>query len=119
VRREGLGFYPVIHGSTGLEIEITALGFRCADHATPPLSAKVGSVGIVRSQTKAMQLLLILGTKEPGWLSRYSDWPRSRLQNLFSCLGRVKISSFLRCPDIVSSPVRISGYFLGLMSGGP
>jgi hypothetical protein len=50
---------------TGLETENTAVGISCTDHVAP-LSAKVGtkspirggrSVGIVRSRTKAMELV--------------------------------------------------------------
>jgi hypothetical protein len=54
---------------SGLEIEITAVGIRCADHATPLYPQKLAltsptsggrSVSIVRSRTKATELLLLL-----------------------------------------------------------
>ena len=50
------------------------MGNRCADHVTPPLSAKVGttsptgggrSVGIVRSRTKATEFSFSLGEALP------------------------------------------------------
>jgi hypothetical protein len=59
--------------SCDLETEITALGIRCADHATPLYPKNVGttptsggpSVATVCSQTKATDLLIPLVPKQP------------------------------------------------------
>jgi hypothetical protein len=54
---------------SGLKTEITAGGISRADHATPPMRKKLSltsltsggrSVGIVRSRTKATELLFII-----------------------------------------------------------
>jgi hypothetical protein len=63
------GLLLIKNSDSGQETEIKAVGNRCSNHATFPLYAKVGtnsptgggpSFGIVRSRTKAMELVIII-----------------------------------------------------------